>query len=397
MVADNAPNMDIVHHLTDLAVNDNEEGFIISDEDVQEEEQDLHWCLVGRFLTEKPIHFISMQNTLALIWKPVKGVYMRDLGSQFFMFQFFHELDIQRVEKGGHWTFDRNVLIKKRLQPKEKPAPMPLFMLSIWLQIYDLPMGFRSQKVCQAIGAYVGNFVESYNRNFDGSWKEFIRIRVLADVRNPLKKEMKLKRNGGEWIYIKFAYEHLPTFCFFCGIIGHSENFCEKFYDHPVEKSQLPFGPEMRATNKKFASMDASKYIRQPGSSSGNRGAVQMNTIQSSLLAKVGKEEESKRASNQGVKDTLQGKEGFCGNQGLCPNQKEENYDAKEVNLTEKVKGVIVVDAERRRHESANDDAEELGNGNNSVCTEVDGSNNNRNISKNLEAMGSGLQAHQSL
>ncbi|XVF73664.1 hypothetical protein PTKIN_Ptkin13bG0000900 [Pterospermum kingtungense] len=40
-------------------------GVIIGDEDINCEKDDFVWCLVGRFMMEKKINFVSMQNTLA--------------------------------------------------------------------------------------------------------------------------------------------------------------------------------------------------------------------------------------------------------------------------------------------------------------------------------------------
>lgn len=52
-------------------------------------------------------------------------------------------------------------------------------------------------------------------RNFDGSIRQFFRVRVAVDVLKPLKKGMRLRRDSGEWFTVDFKYERLPTFCFF--------------------------------------------------------------------------------------------------------------------------------------------------------------------------------------
>ena len=35
---------------------------------------DFRFCILGWFLTEKPINFIAMKYTLASIWEPGKGI-----------------------------------------------------------------------------------------------------------------------------------------------------------------------------------------------------------------------------------------------------------------------------------------------------------------------------------
>ena len=34
---------------------------------------DLHWAIVGRFLTEKSLNFVSMKNVLASVWSRFVG------------------------------------------------------------------------------------------------------------------------------------------------------------------------------------------------------------------------------------------------------------------------------------------------------------------------------------
>ncbi|XWS39750.1 hypothetical protein CRYUN_Cryun18bG0081100 [Craigia yunnanensis] len=60
---------------------------------------DFQWCLVGRFLTDRVINLMAIKNTLASIWRPVKGVCIKELSPTLFLFQFFHELDMDRVIK----------------------------------------------------------------------------------------------------------------------------------------------------------------------------------------------------------------------------------------------------------------------------------------------------------
>lgn len=50
-----------------------------------------------------------------------------------------------------------------------------------------------------------------------------MRIRVMVDVRTPLKKERKVKLQGGDWNTLNFKYERLCMFCFRYGLMGHSD------------------------------------------------------------------------------------------------------------------------------------------------------------------------------
>ncbi|XWS10584.1 hypothetical protein CRYUN_Cryun38cG0008900 [Craigia yunnanensis] len=76
---------------------------------------------------------MAMKNTLASIWRPVKGVCIRDINPSLFLLQFFHELVIDHVIKGGPWTFNQHLLITSRLKVGDKPTQIPLFLIEFWI------------------------------------------------------------------------------------------------------------------------------------------------------------------------------------------------------------------------------------------------------------------------
>lgn len=99
-----------------------------------------------------------------------------------YLFQFYHELDIKRVMEGSLWSFNRKPLIISRMKEGEVRRSISLNNLDLWVQVYDLRVGFMSERVLKEVGNYIGVFVESCSRNFFGTWKEFLRVRVSIDV-----------------------------------------------------------------------------------------------------------------------------------------------------------------------------------------------------------------------
>ncbi|KAK6137382.1 hypothetical protein DH2020_028854 [Rehmannia glutinosa] len=178
-----------------LQIEEEEEGgLVVEDSEVEPQAQDLRWCLVRQFLANRHVNFQSMKNTIASIWRPMKGVFIKDLSPNVFLFQFFHELDVSRVQANGPWTFDNLLLITRRLNVGEQPTKVDLFHSELWVQVYDMPLGFMSERIGRDIGNYIGAYLESDQHNFDGVWKQYMRIRVAFDVRSPLKRRMKLKK-----------------------------------------------------------------------------------------------------------------------------------------------------------------------------------------------------------
>lgn len=78
----------------------------------------------------------------------------------------------------------------------EDPHLVPLDKVDIWVQIYDLPVGMVSERIIQSIGTAVGTFIKVDPNNLKGLWKPFVRVRVTLDIKKPLKRRMKLKREG---------------------------------------------------------------------------------------------------------------------------------------------------------------------------------------------------------
>lgn len=204
--------------------------------------------IVGQFLHDHPVNFMAMQHTLASIWRPVKGlVVSKTSKNNRFLFQFFHERDAQRVLDDGPWTFNQNVLLIKSLKPDEQASSMEISHLHIWVQVYDLPIGFRVESILRSIGDFIGKFIQDDSRDDVSSSRNYLRIKVALDVQQPIKRRMKIKRSGGEWLWIQFKYERLPQFCFFCGILGHADKFCAKLFECSEVPQERPYDSSLRA------------------------------------------------------------------------------------------------------------------------------------------------------
>ncbi|KAL8456497.1 hypothetical protein ACS0TY_034637 [Phlomoides rotata] len=171
-----------------------------------------------------------MKNRMADIWKPIKGVTIRTFGNGRFIFEFYHPLDVSRVMNGLPWTFNNHPLLLHHLQRGEHAMRVPLTTLPFWVQVYDIPHGFVSERFGRLIGDFLGSFLEYDQTNDRGAWRAYMRVRVNVDTSLPLKRFKSIRRGEGGAFQITFKYEKLSTFCFMCGRVGHTENFCELKY-----------------------------------------------------------------------------------------------------------------------------------------------------------------------
>ncbi|KAF4388768.1 hypothetical protein G4B88_019045 [Cannabis sativa] len=67
------------------------------------------------------------------------------------------------------------------------------------------------------------------------------------------------------WLYpaiLNRQYEHLPTFCFVCGIIGHAEHLCPKRFEQNIAETAKPYGIGLRAVMRKKNYLIGAQWLR---------------------------------------------------------------------------------------------------------------------------------------
>uniref|UniRef100_A0A803PRX9 DUF4283 domain-containing protein n=1 Tax=Cannabis sativa TaxID=3483 RepID=A0A803PRX9_CANSA len=141
------------------------------------------------------------EHMMASLWQPRKGVFVKELDPNLYLFQFYHELDIQRVITGSSWTFNRIHFIFERITPWVDPRSIVLHRLDLWVQVFGLKTGFKSMLVLKDIAKFIGTFVETDPKNFQGLWRDYLRVRVKVDITlftTPLEE---IEKPYGEWMY----------------------------------------------------------------------------------------------------------------------------------------------------------------------------------------------------
>ncbi|PPR91410.1 hypothetical protein GOBAR_AA29270 [Gossypium barbadense] len=72
------------------------------------------------------------------------------------------QVDIERVVKGAHWTFNNHLLLFHSLGDMEDPLLVPLVYSYFWVQVHDLPPEFYFKIVTKQLGNFIRVF-EEYN------------------------------------------------------------------------------------------------------------------------------------------------------------------------------------------------------------------------------------------
>lgn len=85
-----------------------------------------------------------------------------------------------------------------------------------------------------------------------------------------MKRRMQVKREGGNWNWVNFKYERLSTFCFVCGVLGHSDKDCEVVYANPDKEVEKAYASWLRAPMRNAKVNTRARWLRNPVAKNSN-------------------------------------------------------------------------------------------------------------------------------
>ncbi|GER56436.1 protein translocase subunit SecA 1, partial [Striga asiatica] len=104
--------------------------------------------------------------------------------------------------------------------------------VELWIQIHKLPLHWIFEETGKKIGRIFDEVLDVVIPGDAGYNRNMVRILVALNLLEPIPRGTKIKL-GKEEQWVEFRYEHLLTFCFYCGCIGHHDRICE------VKKSDI--------------------------------------------------------------------------------------------------------------------------------------------------------------
>ncbi|KAG8488136.1 hypothetical protein CXB51_018803 [Gossypium anomalum] len=106
------------------------------------------------------------------------------------------------------------------------------------------------------LGNFLGSFLEYDGANMGNENRNYTRIRAQIDIRRLLKRKKHVMLNG-ICSYVRFKYERLSLFCFYCGRLGHSDSFCETKMLLGVEFAELGWDLSLWAQSRRALSKNS--------------------------------------------------------------------------------------------------------------------------------------------
>jgi hypothetical protein len=240
--------------------------------------------ILGKIITEKPIHVSSIQNGLDSIWGFPAGLKIQEIERKILQFFMQNSADQERILQGNPWIFRNSWLVLKPWDREIDPRTLDFDHVPVWIQLWGLPHHCKTKAMGRHLGSLMGEVENSEVYEYPGK-KIIIKIKVAINVHKPIQSGIHVGNPTDGTCWVDFRYEKLPQFCFNCGLIGHAANLCR---NQALNMETLaPLGPWIRSTQfgkRKIDEKDR-KFYSNP-SHSPNFGKYSP-TVPATLLEKL--------------------------------------------------------------------------------------------------------------
>ena len=137
---------------------------------------------------------------------------------------------MNRVLKGGLWTFDDQVLLLIQWKIGMTGDNIKFDSISLWIQIWGAPFDLVSPKVAEVVGSKLGSVVEVEKKQKPEGQSYFMRVKVAIPLAKPIRRGVFLVGSEGTKHWVTLKNKRLPLFCHYCGILGHALKHCASYF-----------------------------------------------------------------------------------------------------------------------------------------------------------------------
>jgi hypothetical protein len=240
--------------------------------------------ILGKIITEKPIHVSSIHNGLDSIWGFPAGLKIQEIERKILQFFMQNSADQERILQGNPWIFRNSWLVLKPWDREIDPRTLDFDHVPVWIQLWGLPHHCKTKAMGRHLGSLMGEVENSEVYEYPEK-KIIIKIKVAINVHKPIQSGIHVGNPTDGTCWVDFRYEKLPQFCFNCGLIGHAANLCR---NQALNMETLaPLGPWIRSTQFAKRKIDEKdrKFYSNP-SHSPNFGQYSP-TVPATLLEKL--------------------------------------------------------------------------------------------------------------
>jgi hypothetical protein len=240
---------------------------LVFEEEKEVPKEGMKWLTLARVHTSNYFSFQTFEQHMIMAWSPAREVKFRALEENLFTIQCSCMGNWIKVIEGGPWLFRQNVII---IEPYDGLVPeksIELTRFSAWVQIHNLPEGYRNENLIKNLAAKKFASVEKVETLLQGVGN-FVRVKVRVNVESDLPRFVTISRNG-QREFFKILYEKFPRFCGACGLLGHVHTECGTG-EH--DESKLRWGDWLKADRENWRRFASSGNRGGRGAMGGRRG-----------------------------------------------------------------------------------------------------------------------------
>ncbi|KAF4347816.1 hypothetical protein G4B88_012929 [Cannabis sativa] len=217
-------DLELVNRLAEVLILDDGDGPVLhlNKAGVEEGKKRLDLCLIGKVIGPRPANKDGIERAMKGVWKINHRFQVEELSSKnIFRFFFGCREDRQRVFGGGPWTIDKQLICFVKPMGLGEISKMNFDFTSFWISINNVPLACMTELFAREWGERIGKLEDI--KIVNGTMK----VRVRMNIIEPLKRGLRVAIDDqGNEVSLIFQYDHLPDFCYDCGIIGHKALDC---------------------------------------------------------------------------------------------------------------------------------------------------------------------------
>ncbi|KAG7585838.1 Ribonuclease H domain [Arabidopsis thaliana x Arabidopsis arenosa] len=180
--------------------------------------------IVGRTLNPECQSMKNLIRNMPRKWQKEGRVRGVALSKERFQFFFNSEHDLEEVLAKGLHTFNDWTIVVDRWY--ENPPDDYLQFTPLWIQIWNLPINYYTEKAITLLGEQIGQVVEVVFTPDKPQIDEFVRVKVIFDVSRPLRRSKVVNLPKGETASVYFEYERVQKRCYECQRMTHEKDVC---------------------------------------------------------------------------------------------------------------------------------------------------------------------------
>ena len=185
------------------------------------------FAIAGKVLVANEFHIQTIESALRPAWGNPRGLKFQPHGNNIFVATLESKRDVDRIWEGAPWMVGFHAVILENFDRCMRPREVVFGRLPIWVRCYDLPFNWLNKERAEFVASQIGEFIKLDQGGTNRGWGQSLRAKVWIDINKPLRRVLSfnsLKR--GKIDTYEVQYERLPYFCFACGVLGHSDTFC---------------------------------------------------------------------------------------------------------------------------------------------------------------------------